>query len=153
MGILGNNGLTVQDIAKAQKLKAQAEKAAAASKKPAAGMIPEDIPDNNRDADDTPAAGKTGMPDVGQTTFSVTAAENIQVNTAALRAAEKKTAASAGTAPLDSLLDNTETPELHNIGIGGRAESWPENAPQTYSADGSALAASLPADEHTPATV
>lgn len=153
LGILGNNGLTAQDIANAKKLKAQAGKAAAPSKTPAAGITPEDISDNNRDMDNMPAAGKAGVPDVGQTTFSTVATENIQVNTAALRAAEKKTAASAGTAPLDSLLDNTETPELHNIGIGGRAESWPENAPQTYSADGSALAASLPADEHTPATV
>ncbi|OSI16254.1 right-handed parallel beta-helix repeat-containing protein [Neisseria dumasiana] len=141
VGILGNNGITVQDIAAAQKLKALAvkAKASAQAKMPSAGMVPEEMQNDNHHAENMPSAGKAKLADIGHTTFSASASENIQVNPAALRTAGQKTPANAEHADkADGLLDNRQPLNLGAIGINDRAEPWPESAPEVYTAANSA---------------
>lgn len=145
VGILGNNGTTVQDILTAHKLKAQAEKAKTSysAKMPSAGMVPEDLDNGHQDADNMPSAGRAALPDIGQTTFNNTATENIRVHPAALSTAEKKSVEPAHkTTSADELLDNGKTLDLGGIGLTERSESWPEYAPEAYSAIHTAAAVS-----------
>lgn len=101
VGIVGNNGTTVAAVTQL--------KAALASAAPSAGSTPDES------ATGTPAAaGSTPLADIGTTTVSSTASENIVVNTNALPAAASAAEPAGGTS---GLLDSGNAINLGNLGI------------------------------------
>ncbi len=139
-GIVGNNGATVASVAALKKaaLLTEAVSAGTTSDESALG--------------DTPSAGTVPTADIGTTTVSQTASENIVINTGTLAAASGTDTPQAGSSGLAAgVLDSSNPVDLSNLGIS-TVEAIPTGtADQSYAA--SALAGSTVVQEEPAAVV
>ncbi|OSI18103.1 hypothetical protein BWD09_03830 [Neisseria dentiae] len=139
-GIVGNNGATVASVA-------ALKKAALLTEAVSAGTTPDESV-----LDDIPFAGTVPTTDIGTTTISQTASENIVVNTGTLAAASATDTPQAGSSGLAAeILDSSNPVDLGNLGIG-TVEAIPTGTTdQSY--DVSALAGSTVVQEEPAAVV
>ncbi len=139
-GIVGNNGATVASVAALKKaaLLTEAVSAGTTSDESALG--------------DTPSAGTVPTADIGTTTVSQTASENIVINTGTLAAASGTDTPQAGSSGLAAgVLDSSNPVDLSNLGIS-TVEAIPTGtADQSYAA--SALAGSTVVQQEPAAVV
>ncbi len=139
-GIVGNNGATVASVA-------ALKKAALLTEAVSAGTTPDETA-----LDDTPSAGTVPTADIGTTTVSQTASENIVINTGTLAAASGTDTPQAGSSGLAAgVLDSSNPVDLSNLGIS-TVEAIPTGtADQSYAA--SALAGSTVVQQEPAAVV
>lgn len=139
-GIVGNNGATVASVA-------ALKKAALLTEAVSAGTTPDESV-----LDGTPSAGTIPTADIGTTTVSQTASENIVVNTGTLAAASSADTPQAGSSGLAAdVLDSSNPVDLSNLGISAVEAIPAGTADQSYAA--SALAGSTVVQEEPAAVV
>ncbi len=139
-GIVGNNGATVASVA-------ALKKAALLTEAVSAGTTPDESA-----LGDTPSAGTVPTADIGTTTVSQTASENIVINTGTLAAASGADTPQAGSSGLASgILDNSNPVDLSNLGISAVEAIPTGTTEQSYAA--SALAGSTVVQEEPAAVV